>query len=59
MRLSSLACGLAGAAAAVNALPTITTLGNKFFDSDGKQFFMRGTEFLLRYPSGPPFSSSS
>ena len=26
----------------VTAIPTITTLGNKFFDSDGKQFFVKG-----------------
>ena len=30
----------------VTAIPTITTLGNKFFDSDGKQFFVKG-----KYPS--------
>ena len=41
MRLSSLAYVALGAATA-NALPTITALGNKFFDSDGKQFFMKG-----------------
>ncbi len=41
MRLSSLGCALFGAAV-VNAVPTITAVGNKFFDSNGKQFFMKG-----------------
>lgn len=29
-------------AAAARAIPTITATGNKFFDSNGKQFFMKG-----------------
>jgi hypothetical protein len=32
---------VAGAVTA-NALPTITATGNKFFTSEGKQFFMKG-----------------
>lgn len=32
---------LAGLAAAY-ALPTIESYGNKFYDSDGKQFFIKG-----------------
>lgn len=30
------------AISATNAIPTITATGNKFFDSDGNQFFMKG-----------------
>lgn len=33
--------------AAVHALPTIESYGNKFYDSDGKQFFIKG-EYQLR-----------
>jgi hypothetical protein len=29
-------------AVTANALPTITATGNKFFTSEGKQFFMKG-----------------
>lgn len=32
---------LAGLAATF-ALPTIESYGNKFYDSDGKQFFLKG-----------------
>ena len=45
MRLSSTVCA-ALAAGVAHALPTITVLGNKFFDSDGKQFFMKGAALL-------------
>jgi hypothetical protein len=34
------------AAAAVNALPTISAKGNKFFTSDGDQFFVKGQFFF-------------
>ena len=35
---------LAGfAISAVNAIPTISAVGSKFFDSNGNQFFMKGT----------------
>lgn len=36
-------------AAMANALPTITQTGNKFFDSTGKQFFMKGMERSTRH----------
>lgn len=44
MRISWISA-VAGAAT-VNALPTITATGNKFFDSNGNQFFMKGTAHL-------------
>ncbi|KAJ9610341.1 hypothetical protein H2200_005118 [Cladophialophora chaetospira] len=31
----------------VNGLPTITAVGNKFFTSDGKQFFIKGVAYQL------------
>ncbi|KAI1196859.1 Glucanosyltransferase-domain-containing protein [Nemania serpens] len=45
MHLSFLAaiCG----AAVTYAIPTIETLGNKFFTSDGDQFFVRGVAYQL------------
>lgn len=44
MRFStaSVAQGLLACAAVVNAIPTITAVGNKLFDSTGKQFFVKG-----------------
>ena len=33
---------LAAIWATVNAIPTISTIGPKFFTSDGKQFFIKG-----------------
>ncbi len=41
MRISALAGVILGAAS-VTAIPTITATGNKFFDSNGKQFYMKG-----------------
>jgi hypothetical protein len=41
MRLSWFFSAVVGAMTA-NALPTITATGNKFFTSEGKQFFMKG-----------------
>lgn len=41
MKLSWLSVALLGAGAA-NAVDVITTKGNKFFDSKGNQFFMKG-----------------
>ena len=29
----------------VNAVPIISQVGSKFFDSDGKQFFIKGGNF--------------
>jgi len=46
MRLSLLA-GAALGAASVAALKPVTAYGNKFFDSDGNQFFMRGIAYQL------------
>ena len=43
MRFSSVAPALVGLATAVEAISTIEVVGNKFFDKDGKQFFMKGT----------------
>jgi len=40
--LSLVALGLL-AGQAVNAIPTITAKGSKFFTSDGNQFFIKGT----------------
>ncbi|KAI1266131.1 Glucanosyltransferase-domain-containing protein [Xylariaceae sp. FL1019] len=34
-------------AAGVNALPTISAVGNKFFTSDGDQFFLKGVAYQL------------
>jgi len=31
------------AISAVHAIPTISAVGSKFFDSDGKQFYIKGT----------------
>lgn len=45
MRLS-LALAL-GSAVATHAIPTIEALGNKFFTSDGKQFFLKGVAYQL------------
>jgi hypothetical protein len=48
MKLSYVAAAaLAGVA---NAIPTITATGNKFFTSEGKQFFMKGMR--IRPPFG-------
>ena len=33
---------LSSLVAQVAAIPTISTLGNKFFDSTGKQFYIKG-----------------
>jgi hypothetical protein len=43
MLLSAIAGLLLSAAAVVaDGLPTISAVGNKFFDSTGKQFFLKG-----------------
>lgn len=41
---------------AVYGLPTIESYGNKFYDSDGKQFFIKGMSYQLR-PSDPLIDS--
>ncbi|KAL8334829.1 hypothetical protein RB598_009177 [Gaeumannomyces tritici] len=46
MWLSRLVVFLVGSATA-HALPTVTAYGNKFFTSEGKQFFMRGIAYQL------------
>lgn len=44
MRSSILVGAAALSTAAVSAnLPTIEAIGSKFFDKNGKQFFMKGT----------------
>jgi len=45
MLLTSLLLGLAATAWA--ALPTIETYGNKFYDANGNQFFMKGKHKTL------------
>ena len=42
---------LAASAIAVNAVPTIEAVGNKFFYSTGQQYFIKGT------PNGPSSTS--
>jgi hypothetical protein len=44
MWFTAIAGLLLGAAAVVaDSLPTISAVGNKFFDKNGKQFFLKGT----------------
>ncbi len=45
MLRSIVACALA-AAAAVNAIPTISVKGSKFFTSDGNQFYVKGMQHV-------------
>jgi hypothetical protein len=40
--LATLALALTAAAAGVNAIPTISAKGSKFFTSDGNQFYVKG-----------------
>jgi hypothetical protein len=41
--LATLALALTAAVAGVNAIPTISAKGSKFFTSDGDQFYVKGT----------------
>jgi hypothetical protein len=45
MKPGPLSLALLGGAT-VNALATITAAGNKFFTSDGSQFFLKGNPLL-------------
>lgn len=47
---ASLLAGLALNAVNAASLPTISVVGSKFFDSTGKQFFVKGT------PGAPLYS---
>jgi hypothetical protein len=40
--LATLALALTAAVAGVNAIPTISAKGSKFFTSDGDQFYVKG-----------------
>jgi hypothetical protein len=46
MRFGALFCLLAGLTV-VNAIPTISVKGSKFFDSNGAQFFLKGIAYQL------------
>jgi hypothetical protein len=65
MKLSWLSAAVLGAATA-NAIDTITAVGNKFFTSTGKQFYVKGIAYQLTEgelpmlaPSPLPPSSTS
>jgi hypothetical protein len=47
MRFSTLGGLVAAAAISVQAIPTIHSKGSKFFDSNGNQFYIKGTFALL------------
>lgn len=46
MRWSSAAIALAGAKSVVVALDPVSVVGNKFFNKDGSQFFIKGMNAL-------------
>ncbi|KAL5089740.1 hypothetical protein Trisim1_005135 [Trichoderma cf. simile WF8] len=52
MRWSSAAIALASAKSFVVALDPVSALGNKFFNKDGSQFFIKGIAYQLR-PTDP------
>jgi hypothetical protein len=47
--LTTLALALTVAVAGVNAVPTISAKGSKFFTSDGDQFYVKG-KFCFGWP---------
>ncbi len=47
MRFLSFAAAALYGASIAHALSTIKAVGNKFFDADGNQFFMKGTPSSL------------
>jgi len=58
MLLSQALVGASFLLGAVNAILAITTAGNKFFDSDGNQFFIKG-KLYLSWTKFSKFSRSS
>jgi hypothetical protein len=44
MRWASVAIALAGAKSFVVALDPVSVVGNKFFNKDGSQFFIKGMD---------------
>lgn len=49
MRWSALAAGLVGFSRSVAALEPIEAVGNKFFNKNGSQFFIKGICFLIGF----------
>jgi hypothetical protein len=49
MLFSALAGILAGLALSVNAIPTLSIKGSKFFDSNGDQFFIKGMSMQMPF----------
>lgn len=48
MRWSSVAVALASAKSFAVALDPVSVVGNKFFNKDGSQFFIKGTSLWRR-----------
>lgn len=47
MRWASAAIALAGAKSFVVALDPVSVVGNKFFNKDGSQFFIKGMNCII------------